>query len=591
MEKKGISRREFLKNAGKVAGGAAVGGLLSSCATTGSGGSGSGVPSRWDMEADVVILGLGGAGASAAIEAHDAGASVLVLEKQAANHHFSNSRMSGGVWHNPDLSGDPEALVEYVKATMSGENIPWKFEGEMEDRSDAMARMFAPEMKKTEAWLLKIDPDLDQRGMAAGGDASFPMFPKFREAKYGRTVSTRYKGYADANPNQPTYERPKLHKSSGEALMHAIIEEGIKKQRPNIRIEYETPFKRFIRPVVNGSLQGDIQGVTAIQNGREINVKAKRAVIVSTGGFEYNVKMRRAFQEGPGVKGWCFYGSPDNTGDGIEAAILIGAALVKVAKSASRIESAFPYGKAWDEKKLKVGAGTAATSQPNSVIVDNYGARYTDEHIITDSTRPYRYQFYKEAVKYDMLKMMYPRIPSWLIFDETRRTGGAVVGNGTTVAYGFLPWAADNTDAINKGWIIKADTLDELAAKIKADPENRQLIDAATLKTAVARYNSFCAAGADADFNRTPATMGPVERPPFYAMKMYPGGPNTKGGIDADERRQVYDWEGNPIPRLYSAGEISSVFKFTYQAGGNITECMVCGRVAGRNAAAERPWA
>ncbi|MDR1210763.1 MAG: FAD-binding protein, partial [Spirochaetaceae bacterium] len=166
MEKKGISRREFLKNAGKVAGGAAVGGLLSSCATTGGGSSSGGVPSTWDMEADVVILGLGGAGASAAIEAHDAGASVLVLEKQAANHHFSNSRMSGGVWHNPDLSGDPEALVEYVKATMSGENIPWKFEGEMEDRSDAMARMFAPEMKKTEAWLMKIDPDLDQRAMA-----------------------------------------------------------------------------------------------------------------------------------------------------------------------------------------------------------------------------------------------------------------------------------------------------------------------------------------------------------------------------------------------------------------------------------------
>jgi succinate dehydrogenase/fumarate reductase flavoprotein subunit len=585
MEKKGISRREFLKNAGKVAGGAAAGGLLSSCATTSGGGGG--VPSKWDMEADVVILGLGGAGASAAIEAHDAGASVLVLEKQAANHHFSNSRMSGGVWHNPDPTGDPEALVEYVKATMSGENIPWKFEGEMEDRSDAMARMFAPEMKKTEAWLLKIDPDLDPRGMAAGGDASFPMFPKFREAKYGRTVSTRYKGFADADPRQPTYERPKLQKSSGEALMHAIIEEGIKKQRPSIRIEYETPFKRLIREA-----DGDVKGAVAVtKDGREINVKAKRAVILSTGGFEYNVKMRRAFQEGPGVKGWCFYGSIDNTGDGIEAAILIGAALVKVAKSASRIESAFPYGPTWEQKGLKVGTGTAATSQPNSVIVDNYGNRYTDEHIITDSTRPYRYQFYKEAVKYDMLGMVYPRVPSWIIFDETRRTGGAVVGGGTTVGYGFLPWSADNMDAINRGWIIKADTLDELAAKIKADPENRNLIDANNLKSAVSRFNSFCAAGRDADFNRTPATMGPVERPPFYAMKMYPGGPNTKGGIDADERRQVYDWAGKPIPRLYTAGEISSVFKFTYQAGGNITECMVCGRVAGRSAAAERPWA
>jgi succinate dehydrogenase/fumarate reductase flavoprotein subunit len=587
MDKRGISRREFLKNAGKVAGGAAAGGLLAGCATT----SGGGVsPASWDYEADVVILGMGGAGASAAIEAHDAGASVLILEKQAENHHFSNSRMSGGVWHNPDLSGDPEALVEYVKATMSGENIPWKLEGEMPDRSDAMARMFAPEMKKTEAWLMKLDPDLDQSAMAAGGDASFPMFPKFKEAKYGRTISTRYKGYADADPNVPSYQRPKLHKSSGEALMYAIIEEGIKKQRPNIRIMYETPFKRLIRPVVNGGLQGDIQGVTAVtKDGREITVKAKRAVILSTGGFEYNVKMRRAFQEGPGVKGWGFYGSIDNTGDGIEAAILIGAALVKVAKSASRIEAAFPYGPTWEQKGLKVGVATAATSGRNSVIVDNYGKRYTDEHIITDATRPYRYQFYKEAVKYDMLGMVYPRVPSWLIFDETRRAASTVVNFNSSVGYGLLPWSRDNMDAINRGWIIKADTIDELAAKIKADPENRQLIDAANLRETVRRFNELCAAGSDADFNRTPATMGPVEKPPFYAMKMYPGGPNTKGGIDANEKRQVMDWEGKVIPRLYTAGEMSSVFKFVYQGGGNITECLVCGRVAGRNAAAERP--
>ena len=85
--------------------------------------------------------------------------------------------------------------------------------------------------------------------------------------------------------------------------------------------------------------------------------------------------------------------------------------------------------------------------------------------------------------------------------------------------------------------------------------------------------------------------MGPVDTPPFYAMKMYPGGPNTKGGIDANAKRQALDWNAEPIPRLYTAGEISSVFKFTYQSGGNVTECMVCGRLAGKNAAAEEPWA
>ena len=64
----------------------------------------------------------------------------------------------------------------------------------------------------------------------------------------------------------------------------------------------------------------------------------------------------------------------------------------------------------------------------------------------------------------------------------------------------------------------------------------------------------------------------------------------AKGGVDADATRHVLDWEGKQIPRLYTAGEISSVFKFTYQAGGNLTECVVCGRLAGKNAAAEENW-
>jgi hypothetical protein len=587
MAKNNISRREFLKNAGVVVGGAAVGGSLlglSGCSTVPS--SSEGRISNWDLEADVVVVGLGGAGASAAIEAHDSGAEVLVLEKQAEDHHFSNTRMAGGVWHNPDPTGDKEALIEYIKAMMSGENIPWKLEGEQPHVSDELARMFASGIMEIEGFLMKLAPDLDQSAMAAGGDASFPMFPKFKEAKYGRTVSTRYRDYARADPNVQNYNRPKLHKSGGESFHWALVEEGVKAQRPAIKIHYETPARRLVK-----GNNGEIQGVIAFKDGKEIAVKARRAVVLSSGGFEYNLPMRRAFLEGPGVNGWCFYGSPDNTGDGIGMAILIGAGLVKVAKSASRIEAAFPWGDAYEKDGLKMGSNTSVTSARNSVVLDNYGKRYTDEHIITDATRPYRYQFYKEAVHYDMLNMIYPRVPSWVIFDETRRAGSSALGmGGSTVGYDFLPWTADNMDAINRGWILKGDTIEELVAKIKADPENRELIDVENVKEAIRKFNEYCAGGRDLDFNRTPATMGPVEKPPFYAMKLYPGGPNTKGGIDANAKRQVLDWEAKPIPRLYTAGEISSVFKFVYQAGGNLTECIVCGRVAGKNAASERPW-
>jgi succinate dehydrogenase/fumarate reductase flavoprotein subunit len=110
-------------------------------------------------------------------------------------------------------------------------------------------------------------------------------------------------------------------------------------------------------------------------------------------------------------------------------------------------------------------------------------------------------------------------------------------------------------------------------------------MDAATLERQVETWNRYCAEGRDADFDAEPNTMGPLEKPPFYALPLYAGGPNTKGGLRADPERRVLDWDGKPIARLYAAGEICSVFQFVYQGGGNLAECIVFGRIAGRNAA------
>jgi succinate dehydrogenase/fumarate reductase flavoprotein subunit len=116
-------------------------------------------------------------------------------------------------------------------------------------------------------------------------------------------------------------------------------------------------------------------------------------------------------------------------------------------------------------------------------------------------------------------------------------------------------------------------------------------MEADTLTQSVARWNDFCAARHDSDFEREPQTMGPVDKPPYYAMPLYPGGPNTKGGVRSNAQRQVLDWDDVPIPRLYTAGEISSVFQFAYQGGGNLAEGITFGRLAGRNAAAQPPRA
>ena len=91
----------------------------------------------------MVIIGFGGAGACAAIEAADAKAKVLILEKQPKETHYPNTRMSGGIFHSPDPTGDKAALKEYAKAMFSGENLPWKLEGEQPDVSDGLAEAWA----------------------------------------------------------------------------------------------------------------------------------------------------------------------------------------------------------------------------------------------------------------------------------------------------------------------------------------------------------------------------------------------------------------------------------------------------------------
>jgi 3-oxosteroid 1-dehydrogenase len=576
---KKITRRDFIKVTAASAAAVSTGGLLASCTDAEET---PGIPETWDKEADVIVVGFGGAGAAAAIEAADAGAEVLLLEKQPENAHYCNSRMSGGIFHSPDPTGDREALKQYCKAMFSGEDLPWKLEGEQPDESDEVAESFAEYEPQNVEFMKSLDPQYDFTFFPpyGFGGASFPNFPGAEASKYmvGRGA---YPNAATSSPDVPPYDKPKDEKSAGEAFF-ACLSTGVK-ARNNIEILYSAPLQRMV------SRDGEIIGVIVDLAGEEKIYKAKKAVILTTGGYEYGVTMRRGFLEGPGVKGWAFYGSPDNTGEGISIAMLAGAGLAKVGKAASRIITAVPYGRGYNEHGLKMGLITPVVGRPNSIVVDCYGNRYAAENMVTDN--PWRYGFYKVAVHFDTIKLEYPRVPSWLIFDETLRAAGPVTSLGiSTAGYRFLPWTEDNQDAIDRGWILMADTIADLATKIKNFPDNKGKMSAETLTETVARFNAFSAQGEDTDYLRTPGTLGPVETPPFYSIPLYPGGPNTKGGIMADGKRRVLDWERNPIPRFYTAGEISSTFKFVYQGGGNLTECLVCGRIAGKNAAAETDW-
>jgi len=98
---------------------------------------------RYDHEADVIVIGLGAAGGCAEIEAFDRGTSVIVLEKQPRERHYSNTRMSGGGFHSPRPGGELEALKAYFKAMFSGDGLPYRLEGEMPEFADELADIWA----------------------------------------------------------------------------------------------------------------------------------------------------------------------------------------------------------------------------------------------------------------------------------------------------------------------------------------------------------------------------------------------------------------------------------------------------------------
>lgn len=200
---------------------------------------------------------------------------------------------------------------------------------------------------------------------------------------------------------------------------------------------------------------------------------------------------------------------------------------------------------------------------------------------------------------YDTQSLKFPRIPCYAIFDETVRLRGPISRlAGLGAAGRTYTWSKDNSAEIQKGWIIRGDTLAELAKSLHMAP--------AILGETVSRWNKDVEDKRDTLFNRpvvSPRTERPeykdfvqhilsaaIERPPFYAVELYPCLLNTQGGPRRNERAQVLDSFGQPISRLYSAGELGSMWGMIYQGAGNISECLVFGRIAGRNAAGERPW-
>lgn len=535
------SRRTFIKRAGAaaVAGTAALlacGSPAARAAENAANDTASSVDQiQWDEEFDVIVMGAGVAGQSAAITVatEGDGATVLLLEK--GDGPFGNSPYARGValWTNHE---DVDTLKGYLAQLMSPYGMP----------SDEMLTAFAEGCAENRDWLLSL------------GAADSYLF--------------------ETQPGEPTTdgiggEYPEI--PGGEVIGWVGVGPATGKDETVATCmwmlnEVETTFANAIDYRPNNAVVGVVQdpatkvvlGVVASHDGVESYYKANKGIVMACGGFENNPAMMQDFV-GMGAAHPC--AGFGNTGDGVSICQKLGADLWHM----NNVAGFWMLGRDLDNT---YSTDTALVKDPTpkqyGITVGVNGRRYYQDWDAYVCNPGYgqggdlrTHVGYRHG--HTQFGGEWPHLPfpekSWFIFDQAGLEAGAL--------------ASDDPVADNLAY--KADTLEELAILID--------VPADELERTVEVWNGFCEDGFDAAFYRPAEFMTPVKEGPFYAQLVVPHFLNTDGGARRSPKGEVLDPDGQPIPGLYSAGEFGSFWGNYYQGTGNIAECMVFGRISARS--------
>lgn len=476
-------------------------------------------------ETDVAVVGYGGAGAAAAITAADRGARVLMVEKAAAGG--GNTRLSAG---SVRTFGALDRAVEHLTFLCGGTTDP--------DVIEALVR----ESHDNEPWLRSLGGEVVVDPLQAA-PTGYPVYPA-----------------GAASPEQPGADGvgPRL-RVKGETTANGrdlweLLARNVEERC--IPVLLASPATRLLR---DGN--GAVTGLMARRDGEEMVIQARKAVVLACGGYERDADMQLQFL---GQRYWSL-GAAGHTGDGIRLAADVGASLWHMNAVAAgfgyRVEDGFD------------GAVLHAMPGPGFIYVDRNARRFVDETAMDAHAAG------SLVTELDLETMERPRVPSFVVFDEATRAAGPVANTSRGAVAERYRWSDDNTAEVARGWIRTGVTPAALAAALGLDP--------AALERTVGEYNNACAQVLDAAFGRSPDTLRPLARAPFYGAALWPSLFNTQGGPRRNARAQVLNAWGRPIQGLYSAGELGSMWSRNYPGASNLTEALAFGRIAGRNAAGE----
>jgi succinate dehydrogenase/fumarate reductase flavoprotein subunit len=506
---------------------------------------------KYDKETDVIVVGYGLAGAVSAVEAHDAGPKVLIVEKSL--YPGGCSILSGGFVL---CAANADEAVNYL-SELSGGRV-----------GASLIRSFAEGLAENEEHLRRL-AEVNGGTVKAYGrkeEKAEPVINRYPFAgsdTFYTAIVQRIPGFSGSFPWVQRLQ------PAGVNLMKTLMDNV---ERRRIEVLLATPAQKLVTDA-----SGMICGLIARNSGAELAVRARRAVILACGGFEHNAWLHLQYLQG---KPFYSIAPLTHTGDGILMAQKVGAALWHM----WHVHGA--YGFKFPEFPIAFRHTFSGPRNPKRImpwiVVDKFGTRYMNEYQPAPQDTGHR-----AMDIFDPDIPGYPRIPSFLIYDEAGRKRGRIA-HPLSLGEHVYEWSNDNLEEVRRGWIVASDDLRELALKIREMKVSEGKMDADVLAATVLHWNSCVDKGED--WLRRPAgTMAPIATPPFYAVPVWPIISNTQGGPVHNETQQVMDAFGEPIPRLYCAGELGSFFAHLYQLSGNLGECVSSGRVAGRHAAAEQP--
>jgi len=491
-----------------------------------------GIPTTWDYTADVVIMGAGTAGLSAALEAAAGGAKVIILEKEASSAEANSGHCAGTIvgcqTAQQTAAGVTDSPTTYYNELMTGANPLF---------DPAVAQSIASNSGAMIAWLTQ---------QLAEQNVSWAPYCPILD---GQSTAPRMMA---ALPDSSVYPS---------TLNANAVKAGV-------QFLYNSPVTSLYRDPVNG-----VVGVSAKATSGTVTVKANRAVVLAAGDNAANAAML-ALQSS--IPSWFTKlppeGSPGNTGDGIIAGMAVGAAPCALATTVTNPSFGFVVGNTrilpdtsygYAATSTNVNAKLPAYAFQNAILaysiyVNSSGARYTNETGSTVAADTYALSDQK----------------AFMIFDSVPANANVVMHVSAGHMY-FKDWLAD-------GALAQGSTLAALATTLN--------ISSSGLASGVAAWNSAVAAQSDTAFKRT-TFVAPISTPPFYGI------PATlfslelaNASLDVNvATQQVLDSSGNPIPRLYAAGDNGRAGVMGGGHGTHMAWTFISGRNAGTNAAAETP--